>query len=60
VIVSDNQSFTALLVLMTINMLAFQIVTLIQVVFGPWSLPEDRKWSRPRTTYPFTLTRRME
>jgi hypothetical protein len=43
VIVSDNQSFTALLVLMTINMLAFQIVTLIQVVFGSWSLPEDRK-----------------
>jgi hypothetical protein len=42
VIVSDNQSFTALLVLITINMLAFEIVTLIQVVFGPWSLPQDR------------------
>jgi NitT/TauT family transport system permease protein len=38
-----NQSFAALLVLMAINMLAFQVVTLIQVVFAPWSLPKDRK-----------------
>jgi hypothetical protein len=28
---------------MAINMVAFQAVTLIQVVFAPWSLPKDRK-----------------
>jgi NitT/TauT family transport system permease protein len=36
-----NQSFAALLILVAINLLAFQIVTMIQVVFAPWSLPKD-------------------
>jgi ABC-type proline/glycine betaine transport system permease subunit len=38
-----NQSFAALLVLMAINVVAFKAVTLIQVVFAPWSLPKDGK-----------------
>jgi NitT/TauT family transport system permease protein len=36
-----NQSFAALLVLVAVNLLGFQMVTMIQVVFAPWSLPKD-------------------
>jgi NitT/TauT family transport system permease protein len=41
-----NLSFAALLVLVAINIVAFQTVTLAQAVFAPWSLPKQTRAAR--------------
>ena len=38
-----NQGFAALLILVTISLIFFQAIGIVQQVFAPWSLPKSER-----------------